>query len=93
MPRNYNYTETRQKHKAGTKTVFETTGESARAIDQTEFDNMTAPDCLKFFRRLGGSEYVERSYTSAGYIVTRLISRSPERDIKVIRTFEPVSNK
>ena len=49
--------------------------------------NVTAPDTLAWFRRLGGSEYVERSYTSAGFIVTRVISSNPDRTMRKVRRF------
>jgi len=49
--------------------------------------NVTEDDTLRFFRRLGGSEYAERSYTPAGYIVTRLISTNPTHTVRVVRKF------
>ena len=48
---------------------------------------ITAADTLRWFRRIGGSEYAERSYTPFGYIVTRLISTSPNRMTRHVRTF------
>ena len=48
---------------------------------------ITESDTLRFFRRLGGSEYAERSYTPAGYLVTRLISTNPDRTVRIIRKF------
>ena len=42
---------------------------------------------IDFFKGLGGSERVEKSYTISGYIPTRLTSVSPDRQIKVIRQF------
>lgn len=49
--------------------------------------NLTAADTLAWFRRIGGSEYAERSHTPVGYIVTRLISANPTRTVRKIRTF------
>lgn len=49
--------------------------------------NITDADTLRWFRRLGGSEYAERSYTPMGYIITRLISTSPDRETRHVRTF------
>lgn len=49
--------------------------------------NITADDTLAFFRRLGGSEYAERSYTPVGHIVTRLVSSNPDRTLRVVRKF------
>jgi len=48
---------------------------------------ITSADTLSWFRRLGGSEYAERSYTPIGFIVTRLISTDPSRTIRKVRTF------
>ena len=42
---------------------------------------------IDFFKGLGGSERVEKSYTISGYIPTRLTSVSPDRQIKVVRHF------
>lgn len=49
---------------------------------------LTGRDTLRFFRYLGGSEYAVRSYTRVGYIVTRLISTSPDRQVRTIRKFD-----
>lgn len=48
---------------------------------------ITDADTLRFFRRLGGSEYAERSHTPRGYIVTRLVSTNPDRTIRIVRRF------
>lgn len=48
---------------------------------------ITSADTLRWFRRIGGSEYAERSYTPFGYIITRLISTSPSRTVRVVRRF------
>lgn len=58
-----------------------------RDLGQTTHRNITSDDTLRFFRRLGGSETAIRSYTSAGYIVTRLISTSPDRQVRKVRRF------
>lgn len=47
----------------------------------------TSDETLAWFRRIGASEYAERSYTPVGYIVTRLISTSPDRTVRVVRKF------
>lgn len=49
---------------------------------------ITEPDTLRWFRRLGGSEYAERCYTPVGYIVTRLVSTNPDRTVRVVRKFK-----
>ena len=48
---------------------------------------ITSDDTLRWFRRLGGSEYAERSYTPHGYIVTRLVSSDPSRTVRKVRRF------
>lgn len=48
---------------------------------------ITNSETLRFFRRLGGSEHAERSYTPVGYIVTRLISTNPDRTVRIVRKF------
>lgn len=48
---------------------------------------ITDADTLRFYRRLGGSEYAERSYTPVGYIVTRLVSTNPDRTVRIVRRF------
>ena len=40
---------------------------------------------VNFFRTLGGTERVYKSYTIAGYIPTRVVSTSPNKETKVIR--------
>lgn len=49
--------------------------------------NITSDDTLKWFRRLGGSEYAERSYTPVGFIVTRLVSTNPDHTVRKVRRF------
>ena len=74
--------------KTKTKTVFILVGEETREITKEEYENITNDDTLSFFRRLGGSEYAERTYTKYGYFITRLISKSPDRETKIVRTFK-----
>ena len=52
------------------------------------YKNITSPDTCRFFRNLGGSEFIQRSYTAYGYIPVKLISCSPLRDKKIIRVFD-----
>ena len=44
-------------------------------------------DVSPFFRRLGGSETVKKGYTTRGYRVVEIISKSPDRTKKTIRSF------
>lgn len=71
-----------------TKTTFLTRDEASESITRTQYNNIINDDTLKWFRRLGGSETAERSYTCRGYNVTKLTSTSPDREIKIIRKFK-----
>lgn len=55
-------------------------------IDQGRYNNIFSKETQAFFRKLGGYERASKSYTSAGYIVTRLTSISPDRTTKIVRT-------
>ena len=74
--------------KEGTKSAYKLIKTNTKEIDQEEYNNICCDNALRFFRRLGGSEYVERCYTSKGYNVYRLTSKSPDRQTKIVRTFE-----
>jgi hypothetical protein len=71
-----------------TKTTYFTKDEASESITTSQYNNLTKDDTLKWFRRLGGSETAERSYTCRGYNVTKLTSTSPDRGIKIIRKFK-----
>jgi hypothetical protein len=70
-----------------TKTTYYIRSEETREITEKEFFNINNTDTLKFFRRLGGSESAIFGYTCNGYKVTRLTSTSPDKQIKIVRTF------
>ena len=57
-------------------------------VSWEQYLNMTSPETCRFFRRLGGSEFLRRSYTAYGYIPVELISCSPLRDTKTVRVFD-----
>ena len=42
---------------------------------------------MSWFRRLGGSETAQRSYTCYGYVIYKLTSSSPDRQTKSVREF------
>lgn len=71
-----------------TKTTYILESNETSTIDERQYNNITSEDTIKFFRRLGGSETVERSYTCWGYKCTKLTSTSPNRQIKNIRKFK-----
>jgi len=56
-------------------------------ITETQYNNITSDDTLKWFRRLGGTETATRGYTERGYNVVKLISTSPDKETRVIREF------
>ena len=62
--------------------------ESFAALTRRQYNLTVNDDTLRWFRRLGGAEIAQRSYTANGYCVHRLISRSPDRKIKVVRNFK-----
>ena len=55
-------------------------------INQETYDNIFSKKTQAFFRGLGGYERTSKSYTTAGYIVTRLTSISPDKTTKIVRT-------
>ena len=52
-------------------------------ITTEEYDNIFSS--IDFFKSLGGSERIYKNYTLAGYIPTKLVSISPDKEIKIIR--------
>lgn len=44
-------------------------------------------DSVRFFRRLGGTERIERGYTCAGYKPVKLTSTSPNKIGRTVRKF------
>lgn len=78
-------TKTQYELKAGTKTVYTEIESERKEITETEYNNII--DSVSFFRRLGGTETIQRAYTSAGYKATKLTSTSPDKQTRVIRKF------
>ena len=58
---------------------------STEEITIKEYDNIFS--AIDFFKGLGGTETITKTYTIAGYIPTRLISTSPAKNKKVVRIF------
>lgn len=79
--------EKRYSKKVGFKNAYQLTEDKTEIVTSKQHGLCTSEDTCKWFRRLGGSETVTRSYTCAGYLVTKLISTSPNKDIRVIREF------
>lgn len=57
-------------------------------VSWEQYLDMTSPDTCRFFRRLGGSEFLSRSYTKYGYLPVELISCNPSKDIRIVRVFD-----
>ena len=79
-------TKTNFELKEGTKTVFVETGKEVSVIDETTHKNIV--EAAPFMRRLGGSETLTKCYTCAGYVVYKVVSKNPDRDVKTVRTFD-----
>lgn len=71
-----------------TKTTYIIEGEKTEQITKQHYENITSKQTQKWFRRLGGSETARRSYTSRGYLITKLTSVSPNKQNKSIYTFK-----
>tara|TARA_Y100001938_G_scaffold118785_1_gene164360 strand:+ start:671 stop:997 length:327 start_codon:yes stop_codon:yes gene_type:complete len=71
-----------------TETTYILEEEEKKVISKEMYHNITCEDTLKWFRRLGGSETAQRNYTRAGYLIAKLISTCPSKEMKTIRTFE-----
>jgi len=74
--------------KQGTKTVYNTVKVESKEITEQEYKNITSPETIRFFKRLGGSESLTRAYTSRGYNVIKVVSTSPDKENKTVREFE-----
>jgi hypothetical protein len=70
-----------------TKTTYILESEETKNITMQEHHNITSIETQKYFRRLGASETAIYGYTCQGYKVTKLTSTSPNRETKIIRTF------
>lgn len=74
-----------------TKTTYVLESEKTKEISEREYHLITCDDTQKYFRRLRGSETATYGYTCQGYKVTKLISKSPNRETKIVRTFKFIS--
>lgn len=68
-----------------TKTTYILQETETRIVDSQYVDNCTRDETRKFFRRLGGTERVERAYTHRGLQPIKLTSISPDRQTKYVR--------
>ena len=79
-------TKTYERTESGKSWKSNPTETEITTIDQKTYDNIFSKETQAFFRNLGGYEKASKSYTTAGYIVTRLISISPDKTTKIVRT-------
>lgn len=71
-----------------TKTTYILESTEVEMIDEETHDKMTCKNTLQWFRRLGGSETTEIGYAHGnGLKVIKLISSSPCKGLKTVRTF------
>jgi hypothetical protein len=75
-----------QTKKRGTKTSFITNETETKVIDAKQYKNIV--DAKSFFKNLGGSETHTKSYTCNGYCVTKIISTSPDKQMRSIYNFD-----
>ena len=75
-----------QEKKSGTKTVWQTTKTETKAITETQYNNIV--NAAPFFRHLGGSETLQKTYTCRGYKVYQMFSTSPDKKSRNVRTFD-----
>ena len=71
-----------------TKTTYVEVENTFETISKEQYNNITNDTNLRWFRRLGGSETSIKGYTCRGYLTTKLISKSPTKETKIIRTFK-----
>lgn len=72
--------------KANKKTAYENVQTETKVITKEQHENIV--NAASFMRRLGGTESHTKSYTNAGYLVTRIVSTSPDKKNKSIYTFK-----
>lgn len=71
-----------------TKTTYLLESVETTEINETQYNNIVSKDTIKFFKRLGGSETKQMSYTAKGYTCSKLTSVSPNKENKTVRKFK-----
>lgn len=74
------------------KIEYERVGDRWKMVNKTEEPftgkfSMNSVEAVPFFRRLGGTERVTKSYTPYGYVPVTIISTSPDGFTKVARNY------
>ena len=70
-----------------TKTTYIVEKDCTNLITEEQYRNITNEDTIKWFRRIGGTESVTKSYTNYGYVPTRIVSTSPNKQDRTLRDF------
>lgn len=78
----------RYKKEEKKKTVYKLVSEETETIDIRKYNNITSDDTIRYFRRLGGTETIQKQYTCIGYVITKLASTSPDKQSKIVRNFK-----
>lgn len=81
-------TTTKLEKNPNTKTTYIEVSKTVEDIDLEQYHNITNKDTLSWFRRLGGNETATKAYTSQGYKTVKLVSTSPNKQMKIISEFE-----
>lgn len=71
-----------------TKTTYIEVENTFETISKKHYNNIVNDKTLRWFRNLGGTETSSKRYTCRGYLTTKLISTSPTKETKIIRTFK-----
>lgn len=71
-----------------TKTTFIVKSIETNEVTDEQHDLATNDETCRWFRRLGGSETRQKGYTIKGYVCTKLISVSPDKQNKTIREYK-----
>lgn len=67
---------------------WETVETKIKEISREFYRNATEEQTIKFFRKLGGIETVQKNYTKWGFLPVRILSTSPNRERRTIREFD-----
>ena len=78
----------RYKKEENKKTVYKLVSEKTETIDIRVYNNITSDDTIKYFRRLGGTEIVQKRNTCIGHVITKLTGTSPDKQSTTVRNFK-----
>ena len=78
----------RYKKEENKKTVYKLVSEKTETIDMRVYNNITSDDTIKYFRRLGGTETIQKRNTCIGHVITKLTSTPPDKQSKIVRNFK-----